>query len=58
MVTLRILQCHWVVKYEDYFQDGLSVYLVMEYCKGGDLYRLMNQALKKGQKLAEDVSSR
>ncbi|CEP00192.1 hypothetical protein PBRA_007926 [Plasmodiophora brassicae] len=29
MVALRILQCPWVVRYEDYWTEGLNVVLVM-----------------------------
>jgi NIMA (never in mitosis gene a)-related kinase len=54
MVTLRILQCPYVVYYKDYFQEGLSVYLVMEYCEGGDLYTEMNAAVQKKQYIPED----
>ncbi|XXQ34099.1 non-specific serine/threonine protein kinase [Plasmodiophora brassicae] len=54
MVALRILQCPWVVRYEDYWTEGLNVVLVMEHCPGGDLYREMNTALKKRQRLPEE----
>lgn len=31
-----------IVAYQDSFQDGGSLYIVMDYCDGGDLYKKIN----------------
>eukprot|EP01088_Endostelium_zonatum_P015975 TRINITY_DN4123_c2_g1_i1.p1 TRINITY_DN4123_c2_g1~~TRINITY_DN4123_c2_g1_i1.p1 ORF type:complete len:971 (-),score=266.82 TRINITY_DN4123_c2_g1_i1:72-2984(-) len=37
MVLLRLLRHPYIVGYKDFWREGTSVYLVMEYCQGGDM---------------------
>ncbi len=51
MVLLRLLRHPYIVAYKDFWRDGLTVYIVMEFCEGGD----MAQLIDKGKSLSEEV---
>ena len=44
-----------IVAYQDSFQDGGSLYIVMDYCDGGDLYKKIND--QRGKLFPEEQVS-
>jgi serine/threonine protein kinase len=44
-----------IVAYQDSFQDGGSLYIVMDYCDGGDLYKKIND--QRGRLFLEEQVS-
>ena len=44
-----------IVAYQESFQEGGSLYIVMDYCDGGDLYKKINE--QKGRLIGEDKVS-
>lgn len=47
MLILKLLKHPYIVAYRNFWQDNLDIYIVMEYCEGGDL-----EAMKKRHALA------
>ncbi|KAL6058321.1 Serine/threonine-protein kinase Nek1 [Balamuthia mandrillaris] len=43
MVLLRLLKHPYIVAYKDFWRENMSVYIVMEYCEGGDLGQLIDK---------------
>ncbi|KAL6052874.1 Serine/threonine-protein kinase Nek5, variant 2 [Balamuthia mandrillaris] len=43
MVLLRLLRHPYVVTYKDFWQQEMHVFIVMEYCQGGDVGRLIQK---------------
>jgi serine/threonine protein kinase len=43
MVLLRLMKHPYIVGYRDFWRDNLKVYIVMEYCEGGDMALLIEQ---------------
>ena len=44
-----------IVAYQESFQDGGSLYIVMDYCDGGDLYKKIND--QRGKFFSEEQAS-
>ena len=53
MNFLRKLDSPNVVKYYETYDDDEYVYLVMEYCPGGELFDLIARKLEKSKKFKE-----
>jgi len=53
---LRELKHPNIVRYYDRSIDKqqLKIYIIMEYCQGGDLQKVIRQCLKSGQHLSEE----
>jgi calcium-dependent protein kinase len=50
---LRKLDSPNIVKYYETYEDDEYVYLVMEYCSGGELFDLISKKLEKSGKFKE-----
>ncbi len=50
---LRKLDSPHIVKYYETYEDDKFVYLVMEYCPGGELFDLIAKKLDKSKKFNE-----
>ena len=44
-----------IVAYQESFQDGGSLYIVMDYCDGGDLYKKINN--QRGKFFSEEQAN-
>ncbi|CDW90587.1 protein kinase domain containing protein [Stylonychia lemnae] len=53
VIFLRRLDSPNIVKYYETYEDEEYVYLVMEYCPGGELFDLISQKLEKSKKFKE-----
>ena len=51
---LSSLDSKYIVKYYDSFSINNTLYIVMEYCEGGDLYKYLNKNYNKNKLLEED----
>ena len=53
---MRDLQHPSIVQYHHHFIDkkALKIYIVMEYCGGGDLQRIVRRCLKNQEQISED----
>ena len=56
MNILRDLQHPSIVQYHHHFIDkkALKIYIVMEFCGGGDLQRVVRKCIKSNEKIGED----
>lgn len=45
MVLLRLLRHPYIVKYKDFWQEKLHVFIVMEYCQGGDVSAVIEEGI-------------
>ena len=52
---LSQIKSNYVVKYYDSFIDNNNLYIVMEYCEGGDLFQYIEKNRKKKIKLKEKI---
>lgn len=50
---LKKLDSPNIVKYYETYEDEEYVYLVMEYCPGGELFDLISKKLEKSKKFKE-----
>jgi calcium-dependent protein kinase len=50
---LKRLDSPNIVKYYETYEDDNYVYLVMEYCSGGELFDLISSKLEKSKKFKE-----
>lgn len=53
VIYLKKLDSPNIVKYYETYEDDDYVYLVMEYCPGGELFDLISQKLEKSKKFKE-----
>ena len=53
VIFLRKLDSPNIVKYYETYEDDKYVYIVMEYCSGGELFDLIAQKLEKSKKFKE-----
>eukprot|EP00347_Sterkiella_histriomuscorum_P008716 403344026 len=53
VIYLKKLDSPNIVKYYETYEDDNYVYLVMEYCPGGELFDLISQKLEKSKKFKE-----
>ena len=53
---LRELQHPHIVQYHDRFIDkkNLKIYIIMEYCQGGDLQQIIRRCIKQGESINEE----
>ena len=51
---LSSLDSKYIVKYYDSFSTTNHLYIVMEYCEGGDLYKYLSKNYSKNKLLEED----
>lgn len=51
---LSSLSNEFIVKYYESFIDNFNLYIVMEYCEGGDLCNLIDTLKAKGRLVKED----
>jgi NIMA (never in mitosis gene a)-related kinase len=50
MVLLRLLRHPYIVKYKDFWQEELHVFIVMEYCQGGDVSAIIDDGIPVPEK--------
>lgn len=53
VIYLRKLDSPNIVKYYETYEDEKYVYLVMEYCPGGELFEIIAKKLEKSKKFKE-----
>jgi NIMA (never in mitosis gene a)-related kinase len=49
-VLLRLLRHPFIVKYKDFWQEKLHVFIVMEYCQGGDVSAVIDEGIPVPEK--------
>jgi NIMA (never in mitosis gene a)-related kinase len=50
MVLLRLLRHPYIVKYKDFWQEKLHVFIVMEFCQGGDVSAVIEEGMPISEK--------
>lgn len=54
IIYLKKLDSPNIVKYYETYEDANSVYLVMEYCPGKDLFEILARRMKRNRALKEE----
>ncbi|XP_061107040.1 serine/threonine-protein kinase Nek5-like [Conger conger] len=54
VAALKALKHPFIVEYNDSFEDIMNLYIVMEYCKGGDLSQKIKNQKDTGGYFTED----
>jgi len=50
MVLLRLLKHPYIVGYKDFWQEDFHVFIVMEFCKGGDVGAMIDKGVSIPEK--------
>ena len=53
--VLAKMQHPYIVAYKESFQHDKNLYIVMDYCEGGDLYTVIREHAQKGRYFSEDL---
>jgi len=53
--VLAKMQHPYIVAYKESFEHDKNLYIVMDYCEGGDLYTVIREHAQKGRYFSEDL---
>lgn len=53
--VLSKMQHPYIVAYKESFEHDKNLYIVMDYCEGGDLYTVIREHAQKGRYFSEDL---
>jgi len=53
--VLAKMQHPYIVAYKESFEHDKNLYIVMDYCEGGDLYTVIQEHAQKGKYFSEDL---